>query len=89
VSLILDDAREAHMENLYGWICCQPDQEQAVAGLEDYALRDMGGYLARLNVERGVPGLIRGLVICEACDRFMKTQDVKTQDAREDVGGAL
>ena len=67
----LEDAREAHMENLYAWICRQPGQEKAIAALEDYALRELNGWLSRNNAESGVPGMIRGLCICEACDRFM------------------
>jgi len=72
VSLILDDAREAHMENLYCWICRQPDQEKAIASLDDQVLRELGGYLSRLGQESGVPALIHGHVICEACERFIK-----------------
>ena len=63
---------ERHMENLYGYICRQADQAAVIALLEDYALRDLNGYLARLNLESGFPGMIRGLVICEACERFVE-----------------
>ena len=70
----IEDAREAHMENLYGFLCRQPDQERAIASLEDYALRDLNGYLSRMNAESGVPGMIRGLCICEACERFMRAK---------------
>jgi hypothetical protein len=68
----LTDALEAHMENLFGWICQQQDQEKAVESLEDYALRDLNGWLARLNVPNGIPGLIHGLVLVEAAERFMR-----------------
>jgi hypothetical protein len=69
-----EEAAEAHMENLYGFICRQPNQEAVIATLEDYALRDLNGYLARMNAECGIPGLIRGLVMVEACERFMKNE---------------
>ena len=66
------------MENLYGYICRQADQAAVIANLNDRELRAFNGYLARLNLESGFPGMIRGLVICEACDRFMKTQNFMT-----------
>ena len=71
----IEDARETHMEHLYAWICRSGDQEAIVAALEDYALRDLGGWLARLNVGTGVPGLIHGLVLVEAAERFMKQKN--------------
>jgi hypothetical protein len=68
---------DEHMENLYGFICRQPNQERAIATLEDYALRDLNGWLSRQNAENGVPGMIRGLCICEACERFMRQESIE------------
>jgi len=73
------DSKEAHMENLFGWICRQACQEKAVASLEDYALRDLNGWLARMGNLSGVPGLIHGLILVEAAERFMKMSNAKAQ----------
>jgi len=64
----LDD----HMQTIYGWICQQPDPEAAVAALEDYALRDLSGWLARRGAVNGIPSLIHGLCLVQAAERFMK-----------------
>jgi len=72
------DAREAHLENLYGWICRQGCQESAVASLEDYALRDLIGWLSRLNEPHGVPGEILGRVLVEAARRYVAQGERKT-----------
>jgi hypothetical protein len=65
--------RNAHMENLYLWVCCQRDDAAAIAGLEDYALRDLLGWLGRLNVLSGIPGIIYGLALVESSKRFQNS----------------
>ena len=64
------ELREAHMRNLYVWVCCQRDEQAAIAALEDYALRDLLGWLARLNVLSGTPGRVYGICLVEAAERF-------------------
>ena len=66
------DAREEHMRNLYAWLCEQRDEQAAVASLEDYALRDLLGWLALLNVTSGIPGIIYGHALVEAAHRFQQ-----------------
>lgn len=58
------------MGNLYACICIQRDEAAAVAELEDYALRDLLGWLGRLNVLSGIPGQIYGLCLVESARRF-------------------
>lgn len=65
-------ASQLHFEDLFLWVCRHADQERTIADLEDDALRATHHYLVNLGVETGVPGLIHGLVICEASARFMK-----------------
>lgn len=72
-------SKEAHMANLYGWVCQQACQEKAVADLADYALRDLNGWLEGLGVTAGFPALIHGLILVEAAERFMKMSNAKTQ----------
>lgn len=72
-------SKEAHMANLYGWVCQQACQEKAVADLADYALRDLNGWLEGLGIVSGVPALIHGLILVEAAERFMKMPNAKTQ----------
>jgi hypothetical protein len=67
------DLMDTHMRNLYVWLCCQRDESAAVSSLEDYALRDLLGWLARLNVLSGIPGMIYGHAMVEASKRFQKT----------------
>jgi hypothetical protein len=62
--------REPDMQTLYGWICQQRDEQAAIAALEDYALRDLLGWLGRLNVLSGIPGIIYGHALVEAAKRF-------------------
>lgn len=66
-----DEAREAHMENLFAWICRQPHPEAAIAALEDYALRDLGAHLEQSGITTGIPGTIHGIIIAEVYHRFM------------------
>ena len=65
--------RNAHMENLYLWICRQRDEQAAVECLEDYALRDLLGWLGRLNVLSGIPGIIYGHALVESSKRFQNS----------------
>lgn len=60
----------AQMEAIYQWICLQPDQEAAIAALEDYALRDLHAWMEERAVSTGVPAMILGLVLCEGAQRF-------------------
>ena len=86
------EAKEAHMENLFQWICRQACQEKSVASLEDYALRDLNGWLARMGCMSGVPSLIHGLVLVEAAERFLKMSNAKAQRTprgAEEEGGPV
>lgn len=67
-----EDAREEHMRNLYACLCLQRDEQAAIASLEDYALRDLLGWLALLNVTSGIPGIIYGHCLVEAAHRFQQ-----------------
>ncbi len=64
------DAKDAHMANLFAWLCMRPCVEEAVDALEDYALRDLLGWLASNNVLTGIPGMIYGLALVAAAKRF-------------------
>lgn len=70
--MIVEQVTTRHLEDLFFWVCAKADQERAIADLDDDALRATHHYLVNLGVETGVPGLIHGLVICEASARFMK-----------------
>lgn len=61
---------QEQIEEMYGWICQQGDEAVAIAKLEDYALRDLLGWLARLNILTGIPGMIYGHCLVEASKRF-------------------
>lgn len=84
------EPKEAHMENLYGWICRQACPEKAVADLADYALLDLDGWLVREGCMSGIPALIQGLITVEMAKRFMsnaKTQ--RTPRGAEVEGGPV
>lgn len=70
----MNQAYDDHMANLYGWICLRPDPEEAVANLEDYALRDLFAWLDAKAITTGIPALIHGLMLCEAAERFLKNK---------------
>lgn len=61
------------IKELFLWLCLQKDQERSIAALDDRNLKALAGYLARQKAGAGVPGVIRGLLICEGFDRYMKT----------------
>lgn len=69
-----DDAKEEYLAGMYDAICRQPDVEQAIEALRNEALRELHGYISRLNVESGIPGLLRGVVVQECCNRFLNRQ---------------
>jgi hypothetical protein len=61
------------MARLFALICVQRDEAAAVSELEDYALRDLLGWLGRLNVLSGIPGQIYGLCLLESSKRFQNS----------------
>jgi hypothetical protein len=71
---ISDPMMERHLAEVYETICRCPDVERAVASLHSDTLRELHGWLSRLNVESGIPGLVRGVVTLECCNRFLNRQ---------------
>lgn len=52
-------------------LCLLADIEAGVGVLADDNLRSLYGWLSRENHTTGVPGLVRGLVIAEAAERWL------------------
>jgi hypothetical protein len=69
---VTEQDREDHLADVYLGVCKSADVEVAVGGLHNETLRELHGWLCRLNVESGIPGLIRGLVVLECCNRFLE-----------------
>jgi hypothetical protein len=69
-----DPMMERHLVDTYDMICRCPDIERTVASLHSDTLRELHGYLCRMNVESGIPGLVRGVVMVECCNRFLNRQ---------------
>lgn len=66
--------KEEHLAFTYEGLCKSADIERAVSELHSETLRDLHGWLCRLNVESGIPGLVRGVVTLECCNRFLNHQ---------------
>lgn len=72
----MDDGRDAgaelneHMQGLLLFICMQADTAGTVEALEDYALRDLLGWLKDEAVMNGLAGQVLGLCLVEAAYRF-------------------
>lgn len=67
----------------YETLAREPELDPAISALADAELRELAAYLAETGAERGVPGLIRSLLMIEGFHRFMK----KPNPPEENAGG--
>ena len=58
------------MERLFQLICLSPETSRAVEMLDDWSLRDLTRWLKEKDVLSGVPGMLLGLCLTEAAERF-------------------
>jgi len=65
--------RDEDIAGLFDWLTRQPETEAAIANLPAAHLRELLGYLARLNVLTGIPGEIYGHALVEAAKRFQQS----------------
>jgi hypothetical protein len=76
------EVREAYVAAVYHQLCRAGDIERAVADLDDDTLRHLIGYLARLGIESGVPGLIAGIAQVSASDRWVHGRNSNLEGVR-------
>lgn len=61
-----------HMANVYQYLCLHENVEEAVSALQDHALRDLAEWLDADGTTTGIPGMVSGLLLCEAAKRFLE-----------------
>ena len=76
-------------QELFQWVCKQPDTLAAVTSLSLADFRKLGGWLARRGEINGIPGKVWQMCLVDAFRRLVGGKAASAEEERKKVNQAL